>query len=161
MRKSSPILPTITARVEAHAGGEAQAVRALHVGHVTRNLITQTACRIARTLRMVFMRNRCTEQGHDAVAGVLIDRAFEAMHAFGQDREEAIENVMPLHGIELLGEFHRAFDIGEQQRDLLALAFKCGLRLQDLVGAVLRGVIAWRGTNVIQSVTRRRLGRVD
>ena len=59
------------------------------------------------------MRDRCPEQGHDAVAGVLIDRAFEAMHAIGEDLKDAIKDLVPLLGVELLGEFHRAFDIGE------------------------------------------------
>ena len=47
--------------------------------------------RPARTLRVVFMRDRCAEQRHDAVAGVLVDGAFEAMHAVGENLEEAIE----------------------------------------------------------------------
>ena len=85
---------------------------------------------------------RRTEQRHDAVAGVLVDGAFEAVHAFGEDLEEALEDAVPRFGIELLGQLHRAFDVGEQHRDLLALAFERGLGLQDLVGEVLGGVVA-------------------
>ena len=45
---------------------------------------------------MVFMGNRCPEQRHDAVAGVLIDRAFEAMYGLRQDYEVTFEQLMPL-----------------------------------------------------------------
>ena len=51
---------------------------------------------------------------HDAVTGVLIDRAFETVHAFAQDREGALENVMPLVRIELLGE--QAAEAGQSWR---------------------------------------------
>ena len=53
------------------------------------------------------------EQRHDAVTSVLIDRAFETVHAFAQDREEALENVMPLFRIELLGEQAAEAGLGE------------------------------------------------
>jgi len=55
-------------------------------------------------------------------SGVLIHGAFEAMHTLGEDLEEAVENRVPLFRIELLGQLHRALDVGEQHRHLLALA---------------------------------------
>src|SRR5262249_13131526 len=41
--------------------------------------------------------------------------------------------------------FHRALDVGEQDGDLLALAFEAGLRVQDAFREVLRCVRLGRG----------------
>ncbi len=82
------------------------------------------------------------EERHDAVAGVLVDRSLEAVDAVGQDPEEAIEDPVPLLGVDLLGQLHRALDVGEEHRHLLALALQGRLALEDLVGQVLRGVVA-------------------
>jgi hypothetical protein len=95
---------------------------------------------VTRPLGMVFMGNRRTEQRHDAVAGVLVHRAFEAVHAFGQDGEETFEDLVPFLGVELFGEFHRTLHVGEQHGDLLALAFQGRARLQNPVGEVFGGV---------------------
>ena len=51
---------------------------------------------------------------------------------------------MPVLGIKLGRELHRALDVREQHRHLLTLAFERGLRLQNFVGEVLRGVSARR-----------------
>ena len=93
------------------------------------------------------MRNGRTEERHDAVARVLVDRAFEAVHAFRQNLKKLLENAMPLFGAELFGEFHRALHICEENSDLLALAFERGLGLEDLVGQMFRCVVrgrSWR-----------------
>src|SRR5262249_25005105 len=79
---------------------------------------------VARTLRVVFVSDRRPEQRHYSVACVLIDGALEAMNAFGEDREEAIHDLMPVLGIDLLDQIHRAFHVGEEHRDVLALTFK-------------------------------------
>jgi hypothetical protein len=46
------------------------------------------------------------------------------MEAFGEDREEAIHDLVPLLGINLLGEIHRPLHVGEEDCDLLPLAFE-------------------------------------
>jgi len=61
------------------------------------------------------------------------------MDAFGENLEEAFEDRVPLLGIGLTGQLHRAFDVGKRAGDLLALAFERGLRLRELVGEVLGG----------------------
>jgi len=98
--------------------------------------------RVAGALGVVFMRDRRAEERHDAVTGVLVHRALEAVHAVGENGEEAIKDRVPLFRIELLRQFHRALHVREQHRDLLAFApstglragFESGLRLQDLLG---------------------------
>ena len=62
------------------------------------------------------------------------------MDAFGQDLEKAVEDPVPLLGVDLLGELHRAGDVGEEHGHLLPLALDGGPRGQDAVGEVLRGV---------------------
>ena len=77
---------------------------------------------------MVLVRDRRAEERHDAVAGELVDRALEAVDARGEDGEEAVHDRLPRLGVELLGQLHRALDVGEQDRDLLALAVPDGGR---------------------------------
>ena len=88
------------------------------------------------------MSDRRAEERHDAVAGELVHRTLEAVHPLGEELEEAIEDVVPLLGIELLGELHRALHVGEEHRHLLALALEGTARCEDLLGEVLRGVRA-------------------
>jgi hypothetical protein len=64
---------------------------------------------IARALRVILVCNRCSEERHDAIARVLVHRTFEAMHALGQDLEEAIQDAVPDLGIDLFGQLHRPF----------------------------------------------------
>ena len=92
---------------------------------------------------MVFVGDRRTEQRHDPVAGELVDEPFEAPHAFGEDLEEALHDRRELLGVELLGQLHRSFDVGEENGDLLALAFDRTARGQDLFRKMLRRVGPW------------------
>src|SRR5262245_1943722 len=126
MRRSSPILPTITS---PELSPMRVAKLTLHFGGVASNLIAQLQCGIAGALGVIFMSDGRAEQCHDAIAGVLIHRALEAMHAVSEDSEEAIKNLMPCLGVELLGQFHRAFHIGKQYSHLFTFAFEHGLRL--------------------------------
>jgi hypothetical protein len=86
--------------------------------------IAQVQGSVASALCVILVRDRRAEERHDAVAGVLVDGAFEAVHAVGEDLEEALEDAMPRLGIELLGELRRALHVGEEHGDLLALAFE-------------------------------------
>ena len=91
---------------------------------------------------MVLVGDRRAEQGHDPVAGELVDRALEAVDALAEDREEAVHDPPPLLGVALLGELHRAHHVGEQHRHLLALALQGAAAGADLLGEVLRGMRA-------------------
>ncbi len=84
----------------------------------------------------VLVRDRRAEQGHDPVAGVLIDRALEPVH-LGRDHLEAtIDDGVDLFGITALGERAESGQIGEQHRHLPPLALDGGPGLEDLLGEV-------------------------
>src|SRR2546428_97725 len=97
---------------------------------------------VAGALRVVLVRDRGAEERHNAVAGELVDEALEALNAVGEDAEEALHDVRPHFGVELLGQVHRALHVGEEDRHLLALALEGGARGEDLLGKVLGGVRA-------------------
>jgi hypothetical protein len=59
--------------------------------------------------------------------------------------EDGIEQLARLLRIAVRQKFHRALEIGEQNRDLLTLALKGDLGGEDLLGEMLRGICVWRG----------------
>jgi hypothetical protein len=61
-----------------------------------------------------------------AVASELVHRALEAMHTIGGDPEEILDDPEPPFRAALLREVHRILDVGEQNCDLLAVAFQGG-----------------------------------
>ena len=128
------------ARVEADAHPERDAVPHAHLVGIFAHGVAQVQRRVAGALRVVLVRDRRAEERHDAVAGVLVHRALEAMDAVGEDREEAVEDLVPLFGIELLGQIHRALHVGEEHGHLLALAFEGGLRRCRIFSARCFGV---------------------
>jgi hypothetical protein len=131
-------------RVETETEGEVDArVDAQLVG-ILAQAIAQRERRVAGALRVVLVGDRRAEERHDAVAGVMVHRALEAMNAVRKDLEEAVEDLVPLLRVELLGQLHRPLHVGEEDRHLLSLTLEGGLRLQDLIGEVLRGVGARR-----------------
>ena len=95
---------------------------------------------MAGALGVILEGERGAEQRHDAVAGVLVDRALVAVHAVGEDGEEAVHDAMPFLRVEPLGELHRALHVGEQHRHLLALAGEGVARAEDLLGEMARRV---------------------
>ena len=87
--------------------------------------------RVAGALGVVLVGDRRAEQGHDPVAGELVDRPLEAVDALAQDREEALHDPPPLLRVALLGELHRPHHVGEQHRHLLALPLERGAPTTD------------------------------
>src|SRR5262245_25609215 len=132
------------ARVDPHAHGEAQPLRAFEVLGVAPQLLLQVQGRVAPPLRVVLVRDRRAEERHDAVAGVLVHRALEAVHPISEELEETINDPVPLLRIDLLGELHRPLDVGEEHRHLLALTLEHAAGAEDLLGEVLRGVSGGR-----------------
>jgi hypothetical protein len=91
---------------------------------------------VAGALRVILVSDRCTEEGHDPIASVLIDRPLEAVNAVGEDLEEVLHDPVPFLGIELLREVHRPLHVGEENRDLLALTLESAPRRENLLGEV-------------------------
>jgi hypothetical protein len=90
--------------------------------------------------RVVFVCDRRAEERHHPIARVLIERALDAMNAFGEDLEEALHNPGPVLGVDRLREIHRPLHIGEEHGHVLALAFEGAAATEDLLGKVLRRV---------------------
>jgi hypothetical protein len=81
------------ARRQAHSGRPPQLVG------VALEFDAQMQRRVAGPLGVILVRDRRTEERHDAVAGELIDEALEALDAIGEDREEALHDLRPLFRI--------------------------------------------------------------
>ncbi len=95
--------------------------------------------RITGAMCMILVRNRRPEQGHNPVAGKLVDETLEAFNAFGEDGKEPRHDLRESFGVETLSQFHRALYVGEENGHLLAFALDGGLGLADLVGEVFGG----------------------
>jgi hypothetical protein len=68
---------------------------------------------MAGALRVVLVGDRGSEEGHDAIAGELVDRTLEAIHPLAHQREHAFHDAAPCLSIHALPELHRALDVGE------------------------------------------------
>jgi len=80
------------------------------------------------------------EERHDAVAHHLIHGALVVMDGVHHQCEHGIEELARLLGVAVGEELHGALEVGEEDGDLLALAFEGGLGSEDLLGEMLRGV---------------------
>ena len=141
--------------VDAHAHDEVETVFPADLVIQIAQRFAQPQGRITGALGMVFQRQRSAEQGHDPVAGVLIDRAFEPVHAFGEHLEKPIENSMPFFRVELTGNIQRAHHIGKQHADLFAFACYRGAGFQDPLRQVAGCVFRRRSGGRLCSSGRR------
>ena len=123
---------------------------AAQLGRVLGDVVEHLQRRVAGPPRVVLVGDRGAEDGHDPVAGELVDGALEALDRLGQDREEALHDLAPLLGVLLLGEVHRAADVGEQHRHLLALAVVLARSAghASLASSVPCSRIAWRCVSI-------------
>ena len=69
------------AGVEAHPDREAEPLRAAQLRRVGGELVLEVERRVAGAPGVVLVGDRRPEQGHDPVAGELVDRALEAVDA--------------------------------------------------------------------------------
>ena len=112
---------------------------------VLRDRLLHPQRRVARPHRVVLVGERRAEERHDAVAHDLVDRALVAVDGLHHPLEHRVEELPRLLGVAVGEQLHRALEVGEEDRDLLALAFEGGLGVEDAFGEVLRGVPFWRG----------------
>jgi hypothetical protein len=126
--------------VEPHADVEGYPVRPEHALRVLRDCLLHPQRRIARAHGMILVSERCPEQRHNPVAHHLVHRALVAVNGLHHSLEDRVEDLARFLRIAICEQLHRAFQIGEEDGHLLALAFKRALRGEDLLGEVLRGV---------------------
>jgi hypothetical protein len=112
--------------------------------------------RIAGPQGMVFMGDRCTEEGHDAIAQHLVHGALVAVHSIHHMAQSRVQQVLRGFGIEISDQFGGVFEVGKYNADLLAFAFEGGAGCENLFGEVLR-CIGERGS--IQRMRRWRCWR--
>ena len=143
------------ARVQPDANLERDAVGAANLLGIPAHGGLHVERGIARPHGMVLVGDRRPEQGHDAVAHHLVDRALVAVDRLHHPFEHRIEKLARFLGVTVGEQLHRALQVGEQHRDLLALAFERAPGGQDLLGEVPGGV----GLRGVESLSRRRRGR--
>jgi len=88
---------------------------------------------------VVLVGKGSAEERHDAVAHHLVHGALVAVDGVHHQLEHRVEDLARLLRIAIREQLHRALQISEEDRDLLALTLKCGLRGEDL-----RGEVFWR-----------------
>src|SRR5262249_21908894 len=132
------------ARVEPDADRERHVVLGADLTRVGADGVTQMKRRVAGALRVILVGDRRTEECHGAVPDELVDEAFEALDAVAEEEEEALHDLRPRLGVEVLCQLHRALHVDEEDADLLALALDRGFRLADLLGEERRVRGRWR-----------------
>ena len=94
---------------------------------------------------VILVGERRAEQRHDPVAHDLVDGALVAVDGLHHPFEHGVEELARLLGIAVGEQLHRALEVGEEHRDLLALALEGALRGEDPLGEVLGRVRLWGG----------------
>ena len=112
------------ARVQPDADVEGHAMGALHLSSVLLHGLLHAQGGVAGAHRVVLMRQRRPKQGHNAIAHDLVDGAFVAGARPPSCVEHRVEELSRLLGVALGQQLHGALEVGEEHRDLLALAFQ-------------------------------------
>ena len=85
---------------------------------------------------MILMGQGRPEQRHDAIAHDLVHRALVAVHGLHHALQHRVEELPGLLRIAVGQQLHRAFEVGKQHGDLLALAFQGTAGGEDLLGQI-------------------------
>src|SRR5260370_13395760 len=86
------------------------------------------------------MTERRGKEGNNRVAHHLVDGTLVAVDGLHHAFQDGVEKLASLLGIAVGEQLHRALEVGEEDRDLLTLAFQGCLRGKDLLGEVLRRI---------------------
>ena len=131
-------------RVEPDTDVDGKAERAVDLLGVPFHRLLHPERGIARADGVVLVGKRRAEKRHDPVTQHLIHRPLVVVHSLHHPLQHGVEEAAGVFWIAISQQFGRALQIGEQHRDLLALAFESVLRPEDLLGEVLRGVCGQR-----------------
>jgi diketogulonate reductase-like aldo/keto reductase len=115
------------ARVDAHPQLEAHAVVPLELGAERRDHRGELVRGADGANGVVLVHDRHAEHGHHRVADELLDRAAVALDDAPRLLEVAREDPAEALGVELLAEGRRPGDVGEDDRDGLAMLTRGGL----------------------------------
>jgi hypothetical protein len=126
--------------VEPHADLDVDAVGAAYLLRVVLDRLLHPQRRITGADSVVFVGEGSAEERHDAVAHHLVHRALIVMDGLHHAIQHRIEDSSRLLRVTVGEQLHRPLHVGEQDRDLFALAFEGTPRLQDLLGEVLGSV---------------------
>jgi hypothetical protein len=130
--------------VEAHAHLHRDAVRAPHLLAVAADGLLHRQAPITRPHRMILMRQRGAEQRHDPIAHDLVDGALVAVHRGHHALQHRVEELAGLLGVAVGEQLHRALEVSEQHRDLLAFSFEGAFGGEDFLGEIGGRVAEWR-----------------
>jgi len=125
------------AGVEPHADLDGHPVRTEDTVPILRDGLLHPQRRVARPHRVILVGQGRPEERHDAVAHHLIHGALVVMDGVHHQCEHGIEELARLLGVAVGEELHGALEVGEEDGDLLALAFEGGLGSEDLLGEML------------------------
>ena len=114
------------AGVEPYPDLDRNTLHTAHAFRVVLHRLLHAQRRVAGPDRMILVGQGRAEQRHDAVAHHLIDGSLVAVNRIHHVRQNRIEQLPCLLGIAVGKQLHRALQVGEEYRDLLALAFDGG-----------------------------------
>ncbi len=100
---------------------------------------------VARAHGVILVGERRAEQRHDAVAHDLVHRALVAVYGVHHPLEHRIEKRAGLLRIAIGQQLHRALEVGEQHRHLLALARQRVSGAEDPLGQMPGRVVLGSG----------------
>jgi hypothetical protein len=124
------------ARVEADAHPDGRPVAGLDLAAEITHRALDAERGVHGAARAVFVRDGRAKQGHDAIAGVLVDRPFEPMDLCRNRLETPVHDLMHILGVAPLGRAREAGDVGEHHGDLAALSLDRRSRFKHFVGEV-------------------------
>ena len=133
------------AGVEADADLDRDALGAAHLLGVAPDRLLHAERGVAGAHGVILVGERRAEERHDAVAHDLVDRALVAVDRLHHVLEDGVEELARLLRIAVGQELHRALEVGEEDRHLLALALEGALRGEDPLGEVPGRVRLGRG----------------
>jgi hypothetical protein len=110
------------AGVEPDSNIDGQAFDPAQTPGVLLDRVLHAQRRIAGADGMVLVRERGAEERHDPVPHHLVDGPLVPMDGLHHPLEDRVEHLARFLGIAVGQQLHRALDVGEEDRDLLAFA---------------------------------------
>ena len=143
------------ARIDANPNLQLHAMSPARLVVQLQNRGLHSQGRVTAAYRMIFVSQRGAEQRHDSIAENLVHGSFKSMHRFHHLLQNWIDDFARLFRVEVGNGFERPFDVGKQNRDLLALAFDGGARGTYAISQMRR----WLHALPCRSLDGRRLWR--